>query len=46
MGDRRYAPPEQLPKVTEALLERNYSEKEIRWILGENFLRLARQVWK
>jgi membrane dipeptidase len=46
MGNRRYAPPEQLPRVTEALLGRNYPEKDIRGILGENFLRLARQVWK
>ncbi len=38
--------PEQFPKITEALLKRNYSDIHIRWILGENFLRVAKTVWR
>jgi membrane dipeptidase len=34
----------QLPKITEALLRRNYSETDIRKILGENTLRLMGDV--
>jgi membrane dipeptidase len=30
------------PKITEALLKRGYSEKDIKKILGENFLRVLR----
>ena len=41
-----YATPEQLPYLTEGLLERSYSESDIRGILGDNWLRVARQVWK
>ena len=46
IGEREYFPPERLPQVTEALLKRNYPEDEIRGVLGENFLRVARRVWK
>ena len=42
----RYFPPEELPRVTEILMKRGYSEKDIRGILGENFLRVVNQVWK
>lgn len=42
----RYAPPEQTPKLTEALLARGYSDDEVRGILGGNWLRVARAVWK
>ena len=38
--------PEQIPGITEALLKRGYSEQDIRGILGENWIRVAGQVWK
>lgn len=38
--------PEQTPEITEGLLKRGYPEDSIRKILGENMLRIARQVWK
>ena len=41
-----YFPPEGLPEVTDSLLKRDYSEEDIRGILGQNFLRVARQVWR
>jgi len=42
----RYFPPEELPRVTEILIKRGYSESDIHGILGENFLRIANKVWK
>ncbi len=33
-----------LPKITEALLQRGYTRGEIRKILGENFLRVLQEV--
>jgi len=42
----RFMPPEKLPQVTETLLARGFSEDEIVGILGENYLRVAGQVWK
>ena len=33
-----------LPKITEALLERGYTEREIRKVLGGNFLRVLQEV--
>ena len=41
-----YLQPEQLPKFTEILLARGYCEADVRGILGGNWLRVARQVWK
>jgi membrane dipeptidase len=41
-----YARPEQFPELTELLLRHQYSEADVRGFLGENFLRVARQVWK
>jgi membrane dipeptidase len=34
----------QLPKITAALLQRGYSETDVKNILGENVLRLMEQV--
>ena len=42
----KYVQPEQLPELTEALLARGYGEADVRGILGENWLGVARQVWK
>lgn len=41
-----YLPPEQLPEITETLLQRGFSDAEITGILGGNFLRIAQAVWK
>ena len=38
--------PEQIPRIAEGLLELGYPQKDVRGILGENFLRVAEQVWK
>ncbi|MEZ4703242.1 MAG: membrane dipeptidase [Rhodothermales bacterium] len=38
--------PEQLPAITERLLALGYADEHVRAILGENLLRVARQVWK
>lgn len=45
-GDVKISPPENLPRITEALLKLGYSDDEVRKVLGENLLRVARQVWK
>jgi membrane dipeptidase len=37
---------EAAPAITEELLRRRYGEKEIRGILGENWLRVCREVWR
>ena len=44
--DVKYFEPENLPTLTEKLMVTGYSESEIRGILGENWLRVARAVWK
>jgi membrane dipeptidase len=42
----RYATPEQAPQLTELLLARGYAEADVRGILGENWARVCRRVWK
>jgi membrane dipeptidase len=45
-GGTGYVPPEDAPRLTQALLDRGYSDADIRGILGGNFLRVAETVWK
>ncbi|MDH3211348.1 MAG: dipeptidase [Myxococcales bacterium] len=44
--DMRQIELEQAPGITQELLRRRYGEKEIRGILGENWLRVCREGWK
>ena len=37
---------EEAPRITQELLRRGYAEKEIRGILGENWLRVCGEVWR
>lgn len=46
LGDIVFAQPEQLLEIADLLLSRQYSETEVRGILGENFARVATQVWR
>ena len=41
-----YLPPEQLPEIVETMLRRGFSDAEVTGILGGNFLRVAKAVWK
>ena len=41
-----YVAPTQLPELTDNMLKRGYTEKEIRGVLGENMMGVAKQVWK
>jgi len=45
-GGLEMAPPECFPEIAVWLLKLGHREADIRNILGENFLRIARQVWK
>ena len=42
----RLGAPLQLPEITDMLLQRGWGEADIRKLLGGNFLRVARAVWK
>ena len=42
----KFIGPEEFPQITELLLKKGYSGKDISLILGENFLRVAEDVWK
>lgn len=46
MLDNRFAPPELMLEITAGLLAKGYADSDVRGILGENFLRVAQQVWK
>ena len=41
-----FAQPEQVAELTELMLRAGYGDADVRGILGGNWLRLARQVWK
>ena len=45
-ADCYFVEPEHMPELTEALLKHGFSEKEVRGILGENIMRVAKQVWR
>jgi membrane dipeptidase len=45
-GPLQFVPPERLPRITESLLSSGYSETDVRGVMGENFLRVAQQVWR
>lgn len=38
--------PERIPLIAEGLLSRGYSDAHVRGVMGENNLRVARQVWR
>lgn len=40
------APPEVVPDIAETLSQLGYSDTDLRLIMGENHLRIARQIWK
>lgn len=42
----KFAEPEQVPELTELMLRHGYADAVVRGILGENWLRVARAVWK
>ena len=41
-----YAAPELLPRLTEALLARAYTEPQVRGMLGENWVRVCKAAWR
>ena len=41
-----FAQPEQVEELTEAMLRAGYPEDAVRGVLGGNWLRVARQVWR
>ena len=38
--------PEQIPELTELMVRANYSDEDVMNVLGENWMRIAREVWK
>ena len=44
-NDCYYVGPRDLPELTERMLKHGFSEAEVRGILGENIMRVAKQVW-
>ncbi len=43
---RKIAQPEQWPEIVESLLDLGYADEDVRGIIGGNYLRVARAVWK
>jgi microsomal dipeptidase-like Zn-dependent dipeptidase len=37
---------EHLPRVTQGLLDRGYKEEDVQKVIGANFMRVFRTVWK
>ena len=46
LGSMEGLQPEQIDQIIEALLHNRYSDQDVAKILGENFLRVAKKVWK
>ena len=44
--EMRFVEPERFPLIAEELLRRKYTDAEVSNIVGGNFMRVARQVWK
>ncbi|MBT7648615.1 MAG: hypothetical protein HN768_16380, partial [Rhodospirillaceae bacterium] len=44
--DTDFAQPEQIPELCELMLAQQYSEDDVHAILGGNFARVAREVWR
>jgi membrane dipeptidase len=42
----RFASPTAIPEIAQRLVDRGYAEKEVRGVLGENWLRVCREVWR
>jgi membrane dipeptidase len=42
----RYAVPEQLPQLAQTMLRHGYTEPDVRKVLGDNILRVCREVWR
>ena len=41
-----YVAPTQIPELTDLMLKRGYSEQEVRGVLGENMMGVAKKVWQ
>ena len=41
-----FVEPEQIPEISELFLAHSHSEEVVRGVLGENFMRVAEEVWK
>ena len=41
-----FVEPEQFPEISELLLAHGHNEEVVRGILGENFMKVAEEVWK
>jgi membrane dipeptidase len=45
-SDVKQVEPRDVPRITQMLLDRGYPEDAVRAIIGENWMRLMREVWK